>query len=211
MRTLKLKMQMWKWTAALALAVAPLQAGAESMFRWTAEDGSVSYTDDAKRIPERYRPAAQTIQTGGLSAYKRYSPARGEAQVVYAEQLAERVARLRELNRRLDEDAAPVYTRGASVTPQGGGTDAYVKVGDDLTLPRACRRRRAAGGRAGHPDSPARLDLHLDRHRGEPGREGAAGGARRSPLPEPDLGHSATSASSSTTATSSTTEATGRC
>lgn len=134
MRTLKLKMQMWKWTAALALVVVPLQAGAESMFRWTAEDGSVSYTDDAKRIPERYRPAAQTIQTGGLTAYKRYSPARGEAQVVYAEQLAERVVRLRELNRRLDEDAAPVYTRGASVTPQGGGTDAYVKVGDDLTL-----------------------------------------------------------------------------
>ena len=134
MRMLKLKMQMWKWTAALALVMAPLQAGAESVFRWTAEDGSVAYTDDAKRIPERYRPAAETIQTGGITSYKRYSPATGEAQVAYAEQLAERVKRLRELNRRLELDAAPRYVQGASVTPQGGGTDAYVQVGDELTL-----------------------------------------------------------------------------
>jgi hypothetical protein len=132
MRTLNLKMQMWKWTAAFALAVAPVSAGAESMFRWTAEDGSISYTDDAKRIPERYRPAAETIQTGGITGYKRYSPARGEAQVVYTEQLAARVQRLRELNQRLDLAAAPAYRQGATVTPQGG--EAYVRVGDDLAL-----------------------------------------------------------------------------
>ena len=134
MRMLSSKMQMWKWTAAaLALAVAPLQAGAEQLFRWTAEDGSVAYTDDAKRIPERYRSSAETIQTSGITGYARYSPARGEAQVAYTEQLAARVERLRELNRRLEIEAAPVYTRGASVAPEGGA-EAYVRVGDDLTV-----------------------------------------------------------------------------
>jgi hypothetical protein len=144
MRMLNLKMQMWKWTAALALAVMPLQAGAETMFRWTADDGSVSYTDDAKRIPERYRAGAQTIQTGGISGYARYSPAKGEAQVEYVEQLAARVERLRELNRQLEIEAAPVYTQGASVAPAQGGTDAYVNVGDDLTV-------RVPGGGEGGP------------------------------------------------------------
>jgi hypothetical protein len=134
MRMLSSKMQMWKWTAALALAVAPLQAGAETLFRWTAEDGSVAYTDDAKRIPERYRPSAQTIQTGGITGYARYSPAKGPAQVEYTEQLAARVERLRELNRRLELDAAPVYSGGATVTPNGGGGEAYVRVGDNLAL-----------------------------------------------------------------------------
>jgi hypothetical protein len=143
MRKLNLKMQMWKWTAALALAALPLQAGAESLFRWTAEDGSVAYTDDAKRIPERYRPSAETIQTGGITGYERYSPARGESQVAYAEQLAARVERLRELNRRLEIQAAPAYVAGASVAPQGG-TDAYVRVGDDLTV-------RVPGGTDGAP------------------------------------------------------------
>jgi hypothetical protein len=130
---LKLKMQMWKWTAALALTVVPLQAGAEMMFRWTAEDGSVAYTDDAKRIPERYRADAQTIQTGGISGYARYSPAKGAAQVEYVEQLAARVERLRELNRNLEVAAQPIGPRTASVTPNGG-TEAYIQVNDELTL-----------------------------------------------------------------------------
>jgi hypothetical protein len=46
-------------TAALALVAAPLSAAAESLFRWTAEDSSAAFTDDAKRIPERYRAAAR--------------------------------------------------------------------------------------------------------------------------------------------------------
>jgi hypothetical protein len=93
-------LNMWKWTAALALVAFALPASAETLFRWTAEDGSVSFTDDAKRIPARYRSASQSIQTGGLAGYKQYSPTQAAAQAVYREQLAARLERLRALNDR---------------------------------------------------------------------------------------------------------------
>lgn len=124
----------WKWTAAVALVACGLPASAETLFRWTAEDGSVSFTDDAKRIPERYRGASQTIQTGGLTSYKQYSPTKAEGQAAYAEQLAARLERLRELNDRL-ELQAPVYAQpGATISPSASGSDAYVRVGRDLTV-----------------------------------------------------------------------------
>src|SRR4029450_10685607 len=98
------KRNMWQWTVALALVAFGLPASAESLFRWTAEDGSVAYTDDAKRIPERYRGAAQSFQSGGLTGYKRYSPAKESSQAAYREQLDARIERLRELNRSLDRE-----------------------------------------------------------------------------------------------------------
>jgi hypothetical protein len=127
-------LKMWKWTAALALVAFALPASAETLFRWTAEDGSVSFTDDAKRIPARYRSASQSIQTGGLSGYKQYSPTKADSQAVYREQLAARLERLRELNASLE---APLYAQpagAASVNAGTSGTDAYVRVGRDLTV-----------------------------------------------------------------------------
>jgi len=127
-------LKMWKWTAALALVAFALPASAETLFRWTAEDGSVSFTDDAKRIPARYRSASQSIQTGGLAGYKQYSPTKADAQAVYREQLAARLERLRELNASLE---APMYAQpvgAASVNAGTSGTDAYVRVGRDLTV-----------------------------------------------------------------------------
>jgi hypothetical protein len=125
-------LKMWKWTAALALVAFGLPASAETLYRWTAEDGSVSFTDDAKRIPARYRGAAKQIQTGGLAGYKQYSPTKAEAQTLYAEQLANRLERLRELNGRLEMEEASRYV-GPSVYP-GAPSEAYVRVGDDLTV-----------------------------------------------------------------------------
>lgn len=125
-------LNMWKWTAAVALVAFGLPASAETLYRWTAEDGSVSFTDDTKRIPARYRSAAQTIQTGGLAGYKQYSPAKPEAQAAYAEQLAARLERLRELNRSLEIQEARSYA-GATVSPSAP-SEAYVRVGDDLTV-----------------------------------------------------------------------------
>src|SRR5262245_42143179 len=124
---------MWKWTVALALVAFGLPASAESLFRWTAEDGSVAYTDDAKRIPERYRSAAQSFQTGGLTSYKRYSPAKESSQAEYREQLDARIARLRELNRSLDRE---MYYQEEAVQPaaQGGGPAATVRVGRERQL-----------------------------------------------------------------------------
>lgn len=126
-------LKMWKWTAALALVVYGLPASAETLYRWTAEDGSVSFTDDSKRIPSRYRGAAKLIQSGGLAGYKQYSPTKAPDQAAYMEQLEARLERLRALNRQL-EMAAPVYTQPGATVNAGNGPDTYVRVGRDLTV-----------------------------------------------------------------------------
>jgi|GEM_PF-886810 len=127
--------KVWTWMAAAGLAAASGPAAAGSLFQWTAEDGSVSYTDDAKRIPERYRADAKEVQTGTLGGYARYTPAKAEAQSQYVEQLEARLARLRALNRALDEEAA--YAQGGYAAAPGapaGGPEAMVRVGDDLQV-----------------------------------------------------------------------------
>jgi len=86
----------------LALAVAT-SAAAENVYRWTADDGSVAFTDDAKRIPAQYREQAQRTRTGDLTSYGRYTPS-GAAARERDTQLAERLDRLREMN---DADYAP--------------------------------------------------------------------------------------------------------
>src|SRR5262247_3099077 len=72
--------KMWMWTAALALAAYGLPASGGTLYKWTAEDGSVSFADDAKRIPPAYRAKAQKIQTSGITGYKRFSPTKAEGQ-----------------------------------------------------------------------------------------------------------------------------------
>jgi hypothetical protein len=126
----------WKMMAALALAAVALPASAGTVYKWTAEDGSVSFADDAKRIPARYRDAAEKIEAGGLTGYKRYSPTNGESQLTYLEQLHERVARLRELNEALDRVEVPEYTGGgyaARVAPPSGPST-MIEAGDGLTV-----------------------------------------------------------------------------
>jgi hypothetical protein len=127
---------LWTWTAAAALAAGSVPAAAGPLFSWTAEDGSVSYTDDAKRIPERYRAVAKEVPGRSLRGYARFSPAKPEIETQYAEQLEARVERLRALNRELDEEAA--YLRdgyaAAGPSPAAGGGGALVRVGRDLQL-----------------------------------------------------------------------------
>jgi len=122
---------MWQWSAALAVVAFGLPASAESLYRWTAEDGSVAYTDDAKRIPERYRASAKSVATGGLEGYGRYSPAKMAGQTEYREQLQARIERLRELNAALDR---AVYYEEVAVQAGQAGPDATVRVGRDLQL-----------------------------------------------------------------------------
>ena len=96
----------------LAVAVAT-SAAAETVYRWTAADGSVAFTDDAKRIPAQYREQAQRTRSGDLASYGRYTPARASAQSREA-QLAERLERLREINAADHAPAAP--PRGSAGT-----------------------------------------------------------------------------------------------
>jgi hypothetical protein len=62
---------MRKWIAA-TLVCLPGIAGAE-MYRYTADNGTLSYADDLKSIPARYRGSAKRIAGGSLDDYARFS------------------------------------------------------------------------------------------------------------------------------------------
>jgi hypothetical protein len=87
----------------VALATPSLAA---TLYKWTAEDGSTAFTDDPKRIPERYRSQAKTLKTGGLSTYERFTPSDSARQSEHQALLQERLERLRETNR-VDRAVAP--------------------------------------------------------------------------------------------------------
>jgi hypothetical protein len=121
---------------ALALGALALPASGGTLYQWTAEDGSVSYTDDAKRVPERYRAAAKQITVGGLTGYARHTPTRPEVQAEYVDQLAERIERLRTLNRDLDEEAAArAAVAAAGPVPGARGIGpSLIRVGRNLSV-----------------------------------------------------------------------------
>lgn len=47
---------------------------ADTVYKWTTEDGVVSYTDDQKHIPSRYRDQVETRPMQRLDGYDRYTP-----------------------------------------------------------------------------------------------------------------------------------------
>jgi hypothetical protein len=91
--------------ALLAALATPAVAG--TLFKWTAEDGSVAFTDDPKRVPERYRSQVKTIETGGLDTYERFTPSDSAQQSDQQKRLQERLERLRALNRPAPTIAVP--------------------------------------------------------------------------------------------------------
>jgi hypothetical protein len=76
------------------LAAAP--AGAGTLYRWESENGTLSFADDPRRVPERYRDQVVEIQTEGLDGYGRFTPTDSAAQQVHSERLSERLDGLRE-------------------------------------------------------------------------------------------------------------------
>jgi hypothetical protein len=64
-------------TGMVAGLAAPALAG--SFYSWTTEDGVRAYTDDAKRVPARYRARAELRETGSLEGFERYTPIQGSA------------------------------------------------------------------------------------------------------------------------------------
>jgi len=49
------------------------RAAAGSVYFWTTDAGTYSFTDDPKRIPERYRSRAEAREMGPLSQYRRFT------------------------------------------------------------------------------------------------------------------------------------------
>jgi hypothetical protein len=88
-----------------AFGAASASVQAEPLYRWESADGTVSFTDDAKRVPERYRGATEQIDTNTLAGYGRYTPIDAAASEAYEVRLNERLEALRAAN---DEDEAAV-------------------------------------------------------------------------------------------------------
>ena len=111
----------------LGLAVAAAgPAPAETVYRWTAADGSVAFTDDAKRIPAQYRDSAERLRSGDLTAYPRYTPTRSGAGA--ADDLREaRLERLREMN-------AAASEAGAMPAGSGAGTQTIFQLDNRTSI-----------------------------------------------------------------------------
>lgn len=91
-------------------AAEPASAETGTLYRWESADGTVSFTDDVKRIPERYRADAATIDRTVLSDYGRFTPTDAAASAVHAERLSRRLEALRDANAAVPEateEAAP--------------------------------------------------------------------------------------------------------
>lgn len=109
-------------------AAAPSFAG--TVYSWTTEDGTMSFTDDAKRIPAKYKAVAKQRQIGALKSYPRLT----ESDVKYAAPYHKRVAD------RLDALRAEPPAVSAAPPGMGDGRMRYdVGIGDaandQLSLP----------------------------------------------------------------------------
>jgi hypothetical protein len=112
----------------ILLASLAMPAGAGTLYKWTTEDGSVAFSDDLKRIPERYRDRVATIQTGGLDNYERFTPADSAAQGEQRRLLEERLERLRAQNQPPVMVAVPAPGAGGPVS------ETIVQVNDSTAL-----------------------------------------------------------------------------
>lgn len=102
----------------LLLPLLPSSASAGRVYEWRTEDGTTAFTDDVRRIPARYRDSARVRPTGPLADYEHLTETDAGAQDAYARRLAERLERLRTLNRG-DGPAAPSPVAAASAHPLG--------------------------------------------------------------------------------------------
>jgi len=90
---------------AVALGLVSVSASAEDLYRWTSGDGTVSFTDDAKRVPQAYQGQAQREPIGSLTGFSRFTPMDDQARSGYELALDERLAHLRALNAGADGTA----------------------------------------------------------------------------------------------------------
>lgn len=82
----------------IAAAAPRAQAEEGALYRWETADGTIAFTDDPKRVPERYRDDATAIERSVLTEYGRYTATDAQANQSQAERLAERLAALRAAN-----------------------------------------------------------------------------------------------------------------
>jgi hypothetical protein len=112
----------------LAALATPALGG--TLYKWTTEDGSVAFTDDSKRVPDRYRSQVETIETGGLDGYERFTPTDSTA-------VASQRARLEARLERLRESAAVTAVPAPQAAAEGPTSETIVQVnrGTALRIP----------------------------------------------------------------------------
>ena len=93
--------------AAVLFAVAA-PASAKVVYRWKTDDGGYAFTDDAKRIPEKYRTQAKASPLRPLQTYKRYTPAQTSGTQAYLSGVEKSAREMSKLNARLSERGTAV-------------------------------------------------------------------------------------------------------
>ena len=112
--------------AAVLFAVAA-PASAKVVYRWKTDDGGYAFTDDAKRIPEKYRTQAKASPLRPLQTYKRYTPAQNSGTQAYLRGVEKSAQEMSKLNARLSGQRAavpmgPVYGEPSDVAVLRVGT-----------------------------------------------------------------------------------------
>jgi hypothetical protein len=84
----------------LLVATLAVPAAAGSFYRYQTDDGAIAFTDDAKRVPERYQDSAEVIQRNGFDDFDRYTEVGPSHEAAFAGRTNARIEHLRELNAR---------------------------------------------------------------------------------------------------------------
>jgi hypothetical protein len=125
-------MKLTHWIAGSTLAAfcaAPAFAG--TYYTWTTEDDVVSYTNNSKRIPAKYRDSAKQQSTGSLQGYKQYTPSQ-KADGSHASRLSDRLEHLRAASAAPAVSSAP---EGTGVTLDFGSVELQVPGDADASEP----------------------------------------------------------------------------
>lgn len=117
--------------AMLLLNAIAATAGADPVYRYESEEGTLSFTDSLKKVPARYLSGVETRTLRPLRDYARFTPE--ESSPSYPERLASRLA---ELRRAQVERDAPVAAAAAgpatAISLRTGGSDApSLEIGTD--------------------------------------------------------------------------------
>ena len=105
------------FAGALLASASIAQAEGGALYRWETADGTIAFTDDAKRIPEKYQAGVETIDRTMLTDYGRYTATDAASNEEQAKRLAERLASLRANAAAEDAAAAAANEPNAAPAP----------------------------------------------------------------------------------------------
>ncbi len=82
-------------TVAIAIAAVASPSMASTVYSWTTEDGTEAYTNDAKRIPAKYKDSAKRRTLGKLNNYPRLTKSDVKSEIPYSQRVHARLEKLR--------------------------------------------------------------------------------------------------------------------